>query len=196
MRSPSKHASLIFPMKPFPCPVLYGCCIAILALSLAPAARAQTTTIPYEAPAATPRYTPVPKPKPTPAPDVPVGTVNGQPIYRPLLGSELSNPVDRALVVYDYNRSRPRLSDSDIDEAVQDFKRAKFNNSDAKLDAKLASANATRADFRQYVAEEVKIHVMLGAVTRSAVSIHGAQRAQAAYLARLHQTALVNKPRT
>ena len=183
-------------MKPSSHPIFYGCFIAIAILVLAPAARAQTTTMPDETPAATPRYTPVPRPKPTPAPDVPVGTVNGQPIYRPLLGSELSNPVDRALVVYDYNRSHSRLSDSDIDEAVQDYKRAKFNNSDAKLDAKLASANATRADFRQYVAEEVKIHVMLGAVTRNAVSIHGAQRAQTAYLARLHQTALVNRPRT
>ncbi len=152
--------------------------------------------MPDETPAATPRYTPVPRPKPTPAPDVPVGTVNGQPIYRPLLGSELSNPVDRALVVYDYNRSQPRLADSDLDEAVQDYKRAKFNNSDAKLDAKLATVNATRADFRQYVAEEVKIHVMLGMVSHGAVSIHGAQRAQAAYLARLHQAAAINKARS
>lgn len=183
-------------MKPLSSLILGGLCAIVLALTLAPGARAQTTTMPDETPAATPRYTPVPRPRPTPPSDLPVGTVNGQPIYRPLLGSELSNPVDRALVVYDYNRSRPRLSDSDVDEAVQDYKRAKFNNSDAKLDAKLASVNATRADFRQYVAEEVKIHVMISAVERSAVSIHGAQRAQAAYLARLHQVATINKPRT
>ncbi len=183
-------------MKPASSLVLCGLFATVLALVPAPSTRAQTTTMPDETPAATPRYTPVPRPKPTPAPDVPVGTVNGQPIYRPLLGSELSNPVDRALVVYDYNRSRPKISDSDLDEAVQDFKRAKFNNSDAKLDAKLAAVNATRADFRQYVAEEVKIHVMLGAVTRSAVSIHGAGREQAAYLARLHQTAAINKARS
>ncbi len=182
-------------MKTFSCPVLGGLLFTVLALTLPLSVPAQTTTMPDETPAATPRFTPVPRARPTPAPDVPVGTVNGQPIYRPLLGSELSNPVDRALVVYDYNRSRPRLSDGDLDEAVQDYKRAKFNNSDAKLDAKLLSVNATRADFRQYVAEEVKIHVMLSAVERSAVSIHSAQRAEAAYLARLRQTSLVNKPR-
>ncbi len=168
----------------------------VLATALPYAARAQaTTTLPDEAPAATPRYTPVPKSTPPP-PDVPVGTVNGQPIYRPLLPSELPNPIDRALVVYDYNRSQPHLSDRDLDDAVQDYKRAKFANSDAKLDAKLRSLNATRADFRQYVAEEAKIHLMLDTVSRGAVSIHGAQRAQAAYLARLHQTATINRPKT
>ena len=125
-----------------------------------------------------------------------MGTVNGQPIYRPLMASELGNPIDRALVVYDYNRSQPHLSDGDLDDAVQDYKRAKFNNSDAKLDAKLRSLNATRADFRQYVAEEVKIHIMLNTVSRGAVSIHAAQRAQTAYLARLHQTAAINRPKT
>lgn len=182
-------------MKPFSRSLPCGLCAAVLVV-LPLSARAQTTTMPDETPAATPRYTPVPRPKPTPLPDVPVGTVNGQPIYRPLLGSELSNPVDRALVVYDYNRSQPRLSDSDLDEAVQDYKRAKFNNSEAKLDAKLLTVNATRADFRQYVAEEVKIHQMLGLVSHGAVSILGAQRAQAAYLARLHQSALINKVRS
>ena len=169
---------------------------AVLATALPLAIHAQaTTTLPDETPAATPRYTPVPKPTP-PANDVPVGTVNGQPIYRPLLPSELSSPIDRALVIYDYNRSQPHLSDSDLDDAVQDYKRAKFANSDAKLDAKLRSLNATRPDFRQYIAEEAKIHLMLNTVSRGAVSIHGAQRAQAAYLAHLHQTAAINRPKT
>ena len=79
---------------------------------------------------------------------------------------------------------------------MQDYKRAKFGNSDAKLDARLLSLNATRGDFRQYVAEEVKIHIMLSAATRGAVSVHAAQRAQAAYLARLHQSAAINRPKT
>ena len=182
-------------MKSSPSALLCGLFAAVLALTSPPAARAQTTTMPDETPAASPRYTPVPKPKPTPLPDTPVGTVNGQPIYRPLLGSELPNPVDRALVVYDYNRSQPRLSEGDIDEAVQDYRRAKFNNSEAKLNAKLAAVNATRADFRQYVAEEVKIHVMMGLVSHGAHSIHGEQQAQASYLARLHQSAAINKAR-
>ncbi len=171
-----------------------GLCAGVFALPLA--ARAQTTTLPDETPSASPRYTPVPKPRPTPPPDTPVGTVNGQPIYRPLLPSELANPVDRALVIYDYNRTDPKLSQGDLDEAVQDYKRAKFGNSDARLDAKLLSLNATRGDFRQYVAEEVKIHIMLSAATRGAVSVHAAQRAQASYLARLHEAAAINKPRT
>ena len=170
--------------------------VVLLGLSLPLAGGAQTTTLPDDAaPTPTPRYTPVPRPTPPP-PDVPVGTVNGQPIYRPLLPSELPNPIDRALVVYDYNRSQGHLSDGDLDDAVQDYKRARFNNSDARLDAKLKALNATRADFRQYVAEEVKIHVMLNTVSRGAVSIHAAQRAQAAYLARLHQTAAINRPKT
>lgn len=172
--------------------MLLGLCV-LLAWPLS--ARAQTTTLPDESPAASPRFTPVPKPSPTPPSDTPVGTVNGQPIYRPMLPSEVASPVDRALVVYDYNRSRPKLAEHDLTEAVEDYKRAKFNGSDAKLDAKLASINATRADFRQYVAEEIKIHLMLNAAARGAVSIHGAQRAQAAYLAALHQSATVNTPR-
>ncbi len=183
-------------MKPFR---FLPCWLFVIAATLVfpLAADAQTTTLPDEtAPAATPRYTPVPRATPAPTPDVPVGTVNGQPIYRPLLPSELSNPVDRALVVYDYNHSQPKLASGDLDDAVQDYKRAKFNNSDAKLDAKLRALNATRADFRQYVAEEVKIHIMLNSVSHNAVSIHSAQRAQSSYLARLHQTASINTPRS
>ena len=183
-------------MKPFR---LLPCSLFALAVALALplAAGAQTTTLPDETtPTATPRFTPVPRATPAPTPDVPVGTVNGQPIYRPLLPSELANPVDRALVVYDYNRSQPRLASGDLDDAVQDYKRAKFSNSDAKLDAKLRALNATRADFRQYVSEEVKIHIMLSSVSHNAVSIHAAQRAQGSYLARLHQTAAVNTPRS
>ena len=183
-------------MQSFRLLILGGLCAAAIAVAFPTAAHPQTTTLPDDpaTPTPTPRYTPVPRATPAPPPDLPVGTVNGQPIYRPLLASELPNPVDRALVVYDYNRSQPRLAQGDLDDAVQDYKRAKFNNSDAKLDAKLRALNATRADFRSYVAEEVKIHIMLNSVSHNAVSIHAAQRAQAAYLARLHQTAAVNRP--
>ena len=169
----------------------------VIALFLPLTSGAQTTTIPDESPAATPRYTPFLSPsRPPTFPTCPWAPSTASRFYRPLLpSSEGLNPVDRALVVYDYNRRQPKLSDRDLDEAVQDYKHAKFGDSDAKLDAKLRSLNATRADFRQYVAEEVKIHLMLGAATRGAVSIHGAQRAQAAYLAQLHQTASVNTPR-
>ena len=117
-------------------------------------------------------------------------------IYRPLLKSEVSSPLDRALVIYDYNRQMPKLSAAQVDAAVHDFLRARFNDNETKLDAKLKELNATRPDFRQFVAEEVKVHLMLANVSRGSVSEDAAKRTQAAYFASLRQHAAVNTPRS
>ena len=159
------------------------------------AGRAQDAAAPDATPTASPTPRPRPKPSPTPDLSVPVGTVNGSAIYRPLLKSEVASPVDRALVIYDYNRRMPKLSPAQVDAAVHDFLRARFNNSEARLDAKLKELNATRPDFRQFVAEEVKVHLMLANVSRGSVSEDAARRNQAAYLAALRQHATVNTPR-
>ena len=148
--------------------------------------------------AATPALTPRPKPKPSPTPDpsVPVGTVNGFAVYRPLLKSEVSDPVSRALIIYDFNRHNAKLPDARIDAAARDYIRTHFNNDDTKLDAKLKTLGATRADFREFVAEESKVHLMLANVSRGSVSDEGAKRIQQAYIATLRQHASINTPKS
>ncbi len=145
------------------------------------------------APAAAPRYTPVPKPRPTPPPDTPVGTVNGQPIYRPLLPSEVSNPVDRALMVYDYNRTDPRLSQGDW------TRRCRITSAPSSATATRSSTpSCNRSTPRGFPAVRGRRgknphHAQRG--NARSVSVHSAQRAQAAYIARLHEAASINKPK-
>ena len=149
------------------------------------------------APDTTAAPTPRPRPKPKLAPDasVPAGTINGVAIYRPLLKSIVADPLDRALVVADYNHRQPRLSQGQTDAAVRDYKHAKFNDNDAQLDAKLKDLGANRDDFREFVVEEAKLRLMLNNATRGALSDESAQRAQKAYIASLRQKARINQPK-
>lgn len=169
-----------------------------LGLFLAPLAviHAQDPAAP-DAADATPTPTPRPRPKPKPTPDasVPAGTVNGVAIYRPLMKSIVADPLDRALVVADYNHHRPPLSNAQIDAAVRDYKQARFKGNDAQLDAKLKELGANRDDFREFVVEEAKLRLMLNNATRGAVSDESAQRGQKAYIAGLRQKASINQPK-
>ncbi len=54
---------------------------------------------------------------------------------------------------------------------------SQFNDSDARLDAKLKTLGATRDDYRQYAVEETKIRDVLRSITRGARS-PGQARAQ------------------
>ncbi len=157
--------------------------------------RAQDPAAPDAAP--TPSLTPKPRPKPKPTPDasVPAGTVNGVAVYRPLMKSVVADPVDRTLLIYDYNKREGRPSDAQVEDAVHDLKRTRFSNNEAAFNAKLSELGATPADFRQFVTEEIKLRLELASITRGSVSDTSAQRAEKAYIARLRQQARVNQPR-
>lgn len=182
-------------------PPLRGLSSSLLVLSLALVSALSTmraqdaTTDPADAPTPAPTARPRPRPAPTPDFSVPVGTVNGVAIYRPLLKSEMANALDRALVINDFNKRGTKLSPAQVDAAVADYKRAHFNNNDAKLDAKLKELGATPTDFRQFVTEEARIHIMLAGAGRGSVSEDAAKRAQGAYVAGLRARATINTPR-
>ena len=177
---------------------LLACSFALLALVLSPVVvRAQTSILPPDDSAtASPTPRPRPKPSPTPDPSVPVGTVNGFAVYRPLLKSEVADPINRALIIYDFNRHEAKLPAARLDAAVRDFIRARFNGDEGKLDGKLKTLGATRADFREFVGEEAKVHLMLANVGRGSVSEESARRAQNAYIAGLRAHAAINTPRS
>lgn len=157
--------------------------------------RAQDPATPEAAP--TPSLTPRPRPRPIPTvdPSLPVGTVDGVAVYRPLLKSVVPDPVDRALLIFDYNKRQGRLSDAQVEDAVRDYKRVRYSNNDAALTAKLNESGATLTDFRQFVTEETKLRLELASITRGSVSDASANRAQKSYLAGLRQRARVNQPR-
>ena len=173
------------------------CASVLLGLPLAAFAQVSTSTPPPDAVDAllSPTPRPRPKPKATPDPTLPVGTINGTAIYRPLMKSVVADPIDRALMIGDYNRRLPKLTEGQVEEAVRSYKRSKFNDNDAQLDAKLTQLGGNRDDFKRFVTEETKLRLVLGNVTRGSVSDESAQRAQRAYVAGLRQKASVNQPK-
>ncbi len=178
-------------MKLLPPPRLALLLVALCA-GLPLAARAQTTVLPDNGnatPAATPRPRPRSTPKPPPDPSQPVATVNGEAVYRPLFKSEVTDPVNRTLILMDFAAKGLKVSTQQVDEAVENDKRARFGGSDAKLDAKLQSLGATRPNYRQFVAEETRLKAMLYTASR------GGEQSRAAYVAGLRARAKINTPR-
>ncbi len=171
--------------------VLLGVCLLLTLSTLV--GRAQDPDPAAPTPSLTPR--PRPKPKPTPDASLPVGTVNGVAIYRPLMKSLVTDPLDRALLIYDFDKRQGRLSDAQVDEAVRGYKRDRFSNNDTALNARLGELGATPDDFRRFVGEEAKLRLELANITRASVSDESAQRAQRAYVAGLRQQARINQPK-
>ncbi len=118
----------------------------------------------------------------------PVATVNSVAVYRPLMHSVVSSPVDRALLLFAYHQNGAGMSSGDKDLAVKQLEIAQFNGDDKRLDAKLHTLGATRDDYRQFAVEEAKIHDVL----RSVASSH---QSQTAYLAQLRRNASINSAR-
>ena len=169
-------------------------CLTTLPLSLHSQDPAET---PADTAAPTPSLTPRPRPRPKPTPDasLPVGTVNGQAIYRPLMKSIVTDPIDRALLIYDYNKKSGKISDAQVDEAVRAFKRDRYSNNEAAVNARLNELGATPDDLRRFVAEEAKLRLELANITRTSLSDDAARRAQAAYVAGLRRNAAINVPK-
>ena len=169
---------------------------ATLLLAAASALRAQT---PQAAPNLTPKR---PKSKTTavsadsePDRSVPVATVNGVAVYRPLMHSIVSNPVDRALLLLEYRKNGAGMSASDKDFAAKQLETSQFNGDDKRLDAKLHALDATRDDYRQFAVEEAKIRDMLRSITHGARSPGQAERQRAEYIAQLRRNASINTAR-
>lgn len=183
-----------------PLPLLRRAVLALVLVAVLPLAtvRAQDpAATPAASEDATPAPTPRPRPRPKPTPDasLPVGTVNGTAIYRPLMKSIVADPIDRALLIYDYNKHAGKLSEAQVDEAVRAFKRDRFSNNEASLNAKLAELGATPDDLRRFVAEETKLRLELANITRTSISDESARRAQGAYIAGLRRNATINAPK-
>ena len=127
--------------------------------------------------------------------DQPVATVNGIAVYRPLMKSIVSSPVDRALLLFAYHKSGMGMSAHDKDITAEQFKINQFGGNEKKLDAKLHALDATRDDYKQYAVEETKIRDVLRSVTRGARSPRQAQQMQSEYLAQLRHGAAINTAR-
>ena len=131
------------------------------------------------------------------APDLsqPVATVNGVTVYRPLMRSAVSNPVDRALLVFAYRKSGLHMSAGDKELVAKQLEIAQFNGSDARLDARLKTLGATRDDYRQFAVEEAKIHEILRSIARGSRSPRQAEIQRTEYLAQLRKDAAINTTR-
>ena len=170
---------------------------ALLLLAASPALCAQ-------APQAAPNLTPK-RPKSHAAsaasadaePDrsVPVATVNGVAVYRPLMHSIVSSPVDRALLLMEYHKTGAGMSAGDKDFVAKQLELAQFNGDDKRLDARLRTLDATRDDYRQFAVEEAKLRDVLRAIAHGAHSPAQAERQRAEYLAQLRRNASINATR-
>ncbi len=131
------------------------------------------------------------------APDLtqPVATVNGVTVYRPLMRSAVSNPVDRALLIFAYHKSGLHMSASDKDLVAKQLELSQFNGSDKRLDARLKTLGATRDDYKQFAVEEDKIREVLRSITRASRSPRQAEQQRAEYLAQLRKDAAINTTR-
>lgn len=127
--------------------------------------------------------------------DQPIATVNGLAVYRPLMRSAVSSPVDRALLIFAYHKSGMGMSAHDKDITAEQFKLSQFGGSDQRLTAKLHALNATRDDYKHYAVEEAKIRDVLRNITRGARSPGQAQQQQSDYLAQLRRSASINTAR-
>lgn len=161
------------------------------------------TPIQAQAPQAAPNLTPkrpsAPRTADAPDPDEdhtqPVATVNGVAVYRPLMHSIVARPTDRALLLFAYRKSGLHMSDSDKELAARQMEISQFNDSNARLDAKLKTLGATRDDYRQYAVEETKIRDVLRSITHGARSPGQARTQTVEYLAQLRRDASINTAR-
>ncbi len=185
-------------MKLFPLCISRGLlAVAVLLLAPLPGTRAQS---PQSAPNLTPKRPHAAKPDASDdadAPDLtqPVATVNGTTVYRPLMHSAVSNPVDRALLIFAYRKSGLHMSSGDRDLAAQQLELSQFNGSDKRLDARLKTLNATRDDYKQFAVEETKIRDVLRSISRGSRSPRQAEQQRTEYLAQLRKNAAINTTR-
>ena len=126
---------------------------------------------------------------------LPVATVNGVAVYRPLMRSIVSNPVDRALLIVAYRQSGMSMSASDKDFIAKQLELTQFQGSDKRLDAKLHALNATRDDYKQFAVEEAKLRDVLRFITHDARSPRQAEQQKAEYIAQLRKDASINTAR-
>lgn len=121
----------------------------------------------------------------------PVAKVDGVVVYPPLFPSLLKDPVDRALVLRDYDRNHFILGAYQLDNDFLRYQHAQFHGIDALRDNRLQREHATLDDYRRYVTEEVKIHTILYTVCQSATTWAERAAQQDAYLARLRHGAVI-----
>ena len=132
------------------------------------------------------------------APDLtqPVATVNGVTVYRPLMRSIVSNPVDRALLIFAYRKSGLHMSASDKDLVTQQLELSQFNGSDKRLDAKLKTLGATRDDYKPVSPSRKTKSARCCARSRAArVPRVRPSSSSAEYLAQLRNDAAINTTR-
>ena len=123
----------------------------------------------------------------------PVARVDGVPIQRPLLPSMVADPVDRALVLRDYQKNGFMLQPFQLNEADKRQQHLQFHDLDAVRDLRLQKEHATLEDYRRYVAEEIKIATMLFVNSRNGFTPLQRDAMKKDYVARLHRKVVIEK---
>ena len=125
--------------------------------------------------------------------DKPVVRLDGVPVQRPLFPSLVMDPVGRALILRDYQKSGFMLQPFQLGDAVKRRQHIQFHDIDALRDLRLQKEHATLEDYRRYVAEEIKLATMLYVDSRNATSQAEQFALIKEYVARLRQKVVVEK---
>ena len=97
---------------------------------------------------------------------VQVGTGNGQPIYVSSVFSKQSivkDPVDRALILQDYEKSENVLPPELVSKAMENIVKTSYGGNADRLLAELARYGISPQDYVHFVAEEMAIQATLDA---------------------------------
>ena len=98
-----------------------------------------------------------------------VALLDGRPVYHwTEFHSELRNDVDRALILRAFRGAGYVLPKHYITEEVNEFVKREFKGNRAQMLEDLKQRHATLDDFREFLAEELKIAAM-----RQYITVHG-----------------------
>ena len=123
----------------------------------------------------------------------PVARLDGEPVRRALFPSVVVDPVDRALVLRDYQKNGFVLTPFEANGAFKRYQNIQFHGIDALRDLRLREEKATLEDYRRYVAEEVKINAMLYTNGKLASTQAECDAMLRNYLAHLRRQAVIEK---
>ena len=123
---------------------------------------------------------------------VEVATLDGVPVYHwRAFKSVMSDDVDRALVLREFQRKHFNLPTNLVDKAVQEKIAKNADGDTGKFASQLRKLGASPEDFRQFTSEEIIINAML--YQKAANKDNPSSQTRAQWLAGLRSGAMVKR---